>query len=216
VSLLPTARLDLLDLASVRFYVLKPGAPFEKALAKRARRADGGVRRVRTTRRFRVYEREGWLPRAYAVPEARTLASPRQVLAALQLADFDARREVLLEAAEEQTEETPELAGPLRPLVASVRIVGEEPERLVIEAELNRPGHLVVSDSWYPGWRASVNGASVPIRRANYLFRSVPLPAGASRVVFEYAPASFRLGAIVSALAALALAALAVGRRAPR
>jgi hypothetical protein len=214
-----SARLDLLDLASVRFYVLKPGMSFERLMAKRALRAKGSIRLVRETGRYRVYERDRWLPRAYAVPEARTLRTPHHVLAALRLAEFDARREVLLEAVPGSLPASTESSGPSRPadgFAPTVRIVSDEAERMVVEADLERPGHLVVTDSWYPGWRATVNGTQTPIRRANYLFRSVPLPAGASRVVFEYAPASFRLGAVISALAALALVGLALVRRSSR
>ncbi|MEO0563251.1 MAG: YfhO family protein, partial [Chloroflexota bacterium] len=48
---------------------------------------------------------------------------------------------------------------------------------------------LVLSDSYYPGWRATVNGVERPIYRANVNFRAIELPSGESRVIFEYDPA---------------------------
>lgn len=77
------------------------------------------------------------------------------------------------------------------------------------------PGVVVLTDAHYPGWRATVNGAEVPIHRANFALRAVAVPAGRSEVEFVYAPWSFRAGAIVSA-AALALLAWAVRPRRPR
>lgn len=49
-------------------------------------------------------------------------------------------------------------------------------------------GMLVIPDSYYPGWRATVNGEPKPVYRANINFRAVPLPAGESHVIFNYDP----------------------------
>ena len=73
-----------------------------------------------------------------------------------------------------------------------------------------REQYLVLSDSWYPGWRAVVDGIEVPIERANLLFRAVRLDSGAHVVEFRYEPGWFRLGWVVSAIS-LALAALLWG-----
>ena len=67
---------------------------------------------------------------------------------------------------------------------------------------------LVLSDSYYPGWTAQVDGAPSPILRANGLYRAVAIPAGRHQVVFEYRPSSFRNGAWLSAASALVLVAL--------
>jgi uncharacterized membrane protein YfhO len=72
---------------------------------------------------------------------------------------------------------------------------------------LDDPGLLVVSDSYYPGWRAWVDGNSVAIHRVNYGFRGVVVPAGRHTVEMEYEPASFQVGLFLSLAAAAALAA---------
>jgi hypothetical protein len=81
-----------------------------------------------------------------------------------------------------------------------------EPERVEIDATPSADGLLVLSDTFYPGWRATVDGSEVEIFRANGLFRAVRIPAGPHRVVFEYAPRSLRRGAWLSGLSLLALA----------
>ena len=74
-------------------------------------------------------------------------------------------------------------------------------------------GTLVLADTFYPGWKARVDGVDAPIVRADAMFRAVGVPAGARQVVFVYAPASVRSGLMVSAASLLLAALLAVPRR---
>jgi len=64
---------------------------------------------------------------------------------------------------------------------------------------------LFLSDAYYPGWQATVDGKAEHIIRANDLFRAVAIPAGNHQVEFAYQPASFRWGMIISLLSAVAL-----------
>ncbi len=61
---------------------------------------------------------------------------------------------------------------------------------------------LVVSELFYPGWKATVNGQPAEIHKTDGALRGIMVPAGASHVVMEYAPASFYLGIGLSSLAA--------------
>jgi uncharacterized membrane protein YfhO len=91
-------------------------------------------------------------------------------------------------------------------------------ERVVVRARSGGAGLLVLGDNYYPGWKAYVNGRSVPIERVDYLFRGVRVGAGVSTVEFRYEPLSWRIGWIVSLIALVALlAAITIGlRRRPR
>ena len=62
------------------------------------------------------------------------------------------------------------------------------------------PGGLVLADAFYPGWTASAAGKSLPVYAVDGLFRGVNVGSGPREVHFSYRPASFRLGAIISAL----------------
>jgi uncharacterized membrane protein YfhO len=89
-----------------------------------------------------------------------------------------------------------------------------EPERVAIDATSRGPGLLVLSDLHYPGWKATVDGREVDVKRVDYLLRGVPLADGEHRVEFTYEPLSWRIGWILSIAGLLALAALvAVGVR---
>ncbi|MDE2993637.1 MAG: YfhO family protein, partial [Chloroflexota bacterium] len=79
-------------------------------------------------------------------------------------------------------------------------LVVEEPERIIVETDAARPGILVLTDTFYPGWRVTVDGAPASLLQANYLFRGVHVPAGAHRIEFTYHPTPFQRGLLVSAL----------------
>jgi uncharacterized membrane protein YfhO len=94
-----------------------------------------------------------------------------------------------------------------------VRFVRDDPEHIALEIEAPARGFLVLADQHAPGWRATVNEAPVEIQRANYTFRLLELPAGASRVDFRYRPRSVLIGAAISAATLLAVAAVLIAGR---
>ena len=98
----------------------------------------------------------------------------------------------------------------------TARIVGDEPERVVIETESAAPAYLVLADTFDPGWSATLDGRPAPIRPAFVAFRAVFVPAGRHQVVFRYRPAGF-LGGLIASMIGLALAVvlLAWPRRSP-
>jgi len=96
----------------------------------------------------------------------------------------------------------------------TAQLVSYKPERVVTKATASRRSLLVLTDVHFPGWKATVDGRSVPIERVDYLLRGVVVPPGTHTVEFSYEPSSFRAGWIVAVLGLLAvLAAVAVGLR---
>ena len=68
----------------------------------------------------------------------------------------------------------------------------------MVETDAATPAYLVLSDTFDPGWSATVDGRPAPIRPAYVAFRAVYLPAGTHTVVFTYRPAGFELGLVLS------------------
>jgi Bacterial membrane protein YfhO len=100
----------------------------------------------------------------------------------------------------------------------AARIVDYEAERVVVETDSRGRALLVLTDSWFPGWKAKVDGDDADVHRVDYVIRGVSVPAGSHRVEFTYAPASWRAGWIVSGVALLVVlgaAALGWRRRGP-
>ncbi|HZQ05333.1 MAG TPA: YfhO family protein, partial [Anaerolineae bacterium] len=79
-------------------------------------------------------------------------------------------------------------------------VTGYTPNEIVGNANARTDGYLFFSEVYVPGWRAFVDGQEVPVVRANYLFRAVPITAGTHEVRLVYDPLSFKLGAIISGL----------------
>ncbi len=122
----------------------------------------------------------------------------------------DFARQVVLEAAE--TPAGPECPSPGADggpaALPDIQVVYAGPNRVRVQLNASTSGWLVLSDAWYPGWRAAVDGAPAPILRANYLFRALRLEAGPHQVTLEYRPWSFWVGLALSLLGLLAYAVL--------
>ena len=131
----------------------------------------------------KIYENLDALPRAFMVPLAVSAPNDAAALAAMQAASFDPAQTVVLSdahssAGQDDTENVPYKAD----------IVSYAPERVVVETNGPSAGWLVLTDAWYPGWRATVDGVQVEVARADVLFRAVPVPGGRHLVEFVYAP----------------------------
>ena len=146
-------------------------------------------------------------PRSYAVEGSRTA----DALAAFQILTdprFDPGREVIL------AEGTSRPAGD--GFQGTSRILRLAPDRVVLEADLNRAGYVVLVDAYDPGWVASVDEAAAPLLRANLAFRAVAVPAGQHRIELVYRPKAFLVGLALSAATILGAAGALASRRRTR
>jgi hypothetical protein len=154
----------------------------------------------------RIYANEEALPRAFVAHRARVVNDGKARLEALLDPSFDPHSEVLLSrpppagfllSEEGRAEEQP-------------IIWRQGPNQIVIEVNLAEPGYLVLTDTYYPGWQATVDGEPTEILLANHAFRAVGLGVGDHTVIFEYTPLSFRIGAWLTMGAAFLLASLLI------
>lgn len=184
------------DLLSIKYVLARRGTPLD---AKFTRVFDGASG-------ISVYENRAALPRAWVVYASRVIPEPARALEAVRAADFNPRAVAILEKG---------APGETSALLPSddARIVGYGPNEIDLEVSARQDGYLVLSEVYYPGWRAFVDERAVQVLRADYLLRAVPLSAGAQRVRVVYEPWSFKLGAGVSGGMAVGLAAWAVWRR---
>jgi hypothetical protein len=141
-----------------------------------------------------VWENPTAFTRAFLVPEAAPMPTGRE-LEALQACDL--RRTVLLTTNEPLP---PNGDTPFR----AARVTEYRPNRVRVELD-GGSGFLVLADVWFPGWVCRIDGAEVPVYRANHAFRAVAIPAGAREAVFAFEPRSYRIGWWVSAAAVAAV-----------
>lgn len=172
-------RAALLNLAGVK-YVLLEEAP-----------AYPGFVRVDAGTGPEMHENTTVLPRAFIVHRSEVIPSPEAVLERLLSEDFDPSQTVILEAP------SPDLDQQGLPPASDLhgaQITSYSPHRVVIEADLEADGFLVLSDTYYPGWRAFVDGQEREIYQADYLFRAIFLEQGRHVVEFRYSPPFVRIG----------------------
>lgn len=91
------------------------------------------------------------------------------------------------------------------PAPSAVSFLADRDEYVSLRADVRRSGYLVLDDSYYPGWQATVDGHPAKIVPADENFRAVAVTAGVHTIDFRYRPASFRIGALLSILALLGL-----------
>jgi hypothetical protein len=156
-------------------------------------------------REIKIYERRHPLARAYLTGSYQVVTSETSLLTHLDDPEVVAGLRVLLE-------ETPSISSSFtdQPRVGTADIVVYEPTAVTIISDSTQDAMLVLSDAFYPGWRASVDGQETKVYRANFAFRAILVPTGHHTVSFVYRPDSFWAGAWIS-LGALCILLLGTG-----
>jgi len=199
----------LLDVAAVRYFLIPGGVGFKPELAEYIQ-SRGFERRGTGDSDVALFENPHALPRAFVVYDLRPAPPAEKLLASMSQPSFDPLVWSYVDAAPdvdfESSSDAPSRGQP-------ARIVVDEETVVEIEASLDAPGALILADSFYPGWVATVDGKPAEIFPANHLFRAVALPKGSHRVRFEYDPWTVKLGISVSLAACVVLVVLALRRR---
>ena len=146
------------------------------------------------------------LPRSYIVHQAQTVPSPQAALTAISHPNFDPASTVILERA--SVNSTNNVSAP-----ATSNIIEQLPHTITIQTQSSADGWLVLTDTWYPGWQATLDGNRVTIIRANVAFRAITIPNGQHTIIFTYRPSSLRVGAIITLLSLAIAATLALWKK---
>jgi hypothetical protein len=150
------------------------------------------------------------IPYAFLVPTG-TVKPEGKVLQFMKSDAFDPSRTVVFSKKPKQGLISTE--GDL-PLDGSCQVLHYATEEIRFRVSCNQPAYLVMSEIWYPGWVASVDGEEREILCGNYLFRVVAVDKGNHEVTVRFVSWPFRIGAVVSLLAlSLSLCFIALRRR---
>lgn len=150
---------------------------------------------------YSLYENKDILPRAFVLGHTEKPVDGIRVIG--QLSRMNPREKLLIEE--------DRLPAGERQDFAPATIVEYTPSRVVVDAELDFPGYLILTDMYAAGWTATVDGQAANIVPVNIGFRGVPLSAGKRRVKFTFTPPLWRFGALASCLSLLVCVLLVVG-----
>ncbi|HLB13266.1 MAG TPA: oligosaccharide flippase family protein, partial [Dehalococcoidia bacterium] len=145
-----------------------------------------------------IYRNEKVLPRAFVVFRGTAASNEDEALAALARPGFDPSQEVVLEGEVNPLNSTLVQAPP-------VTITSYKANQVSLRVNLPQEGYLVLTDNYFPGWRARNGSGELTLLRANSTYRAVRLPAGEQSITFDYSPDSFKLGVYVSFLSGVLL-----------
>jgi hypothetical protein len=151
---------------------------------------------------LKVFANPAAFPRAWTVHQLLTAPDEDRAVALVRDGTFDLRSTAVI------TGSVPKLDTCSGDRVLSFR---EDLSSVHVDVAMECTGLVIVSDSYYPGWRAQVDGKSATLWNVNTVIRGVVVPAGTHHIVMNYRPVSVYLG-LVLALAGLT-AAIVLQRR---
>lgn len=208
-----------------------------EALERRQLTNNGGVKILssrfelidETSRGIRLYENTTALPQAYIVYDAWWAAGEADAASQIDSAGFDPTTTAVLEAGrssasgqessgqrELEQQEAVQQEGYRKKRYTAGTVTRPSPNQVFVDVDARSPGWLLLTDTYYPGWVATVDGKEEKILRANFAFRAVPVGKGRHHVEFTYMPASLIAGLSLFALALFSIAAIALVRTARR
>jgi hypothetical protein len=179
-SLLFVQQINHTNERSNALYVKNPSSPLLDLM---------GVRFLFSSKDGGIKENVNSLPLFYLAGETINVRDMREAIEKLHLAS---KEKAVLEGGEK-------LEG--RTLEYSLRILEERSGKLRLSVKSNEKAYLIISETFYPGWKGYVDGKEEEIVPANLLFKALLLPEGEHEVLLSYRPFSYKFGLYLSLLA---------------
>lgn len=190
-------------ITGVAYYLNDPRREELVPIGKLAAR--NAVERETTVENIEIYKHAAMLPRARLVSKLETAPTTDALFARMLEDTFDPSTTAITES-----------APPTAPSGSSAQTIGtatireHTPQRVVIDCDASADAVLVLADTFYPGWHATIDGQAGAIYPVYHCYRGVTISAGKHVVEFTYRPTSLRLGLAASAAALVLSAAVAV------
>ncbi|MBI2031284.1 MAG: YfhO family protein [Candidatus Levybacteria bacterium] len=141
---------------------------------------------VYADKHYKFFENKEVFPRVFMVGKYRVIQDDQKILSTMFSDNFNLRNEIILEKNPSIQQSEGE--------IGNAEIISYTPNKIKISVDTNDDGLLFLSDVYYKGWEAYVDGRKSEVYRADYIFRAVPVSKGKHTVEFTYNPLSFRVG----------------------
>jgi hypothetical protein len=151
----------------------------------------------------KVWENDKWaivqktnsLPHAYLVNTLMVIGDDKKELQTLFAPAFNTGEAAIVEQHSSELSQIKDTKNRGSTIIRSYK-----ENSVLIEIQTSTDSFLVLSDNYYPGWKAFVDNRETTIYRTNYTLRGVAVPAGRHNVYFVYDPLSFKIGFLLSVL----------------
>jgi len=178
------------DMLNVRYIVTHAATPL------------AGYDLIATAEGLSIYENKNALPRAFFASRVVEVSNHADAIESLRAS----ANAVVIESANAGAQGIDNASQARQTSPSQATIIEDMRNRVVIETQNEDSGMLVLSDNYYPGWSASVDGAPAEIFRANCTMRAVNVPAGRHMVSFVFMPATFKASVYLSLVTAALVA----------
>lgn len=181
-------RLKLLNLNSIKYILYKPAKKETKD--DQIKKIDSPDFKLLTEiNGTQIYENIHAIPRVSLISHPKVIQNNQDIFNTLFSDSFDPAKEIIIENSPRKAVED---------TTARAMIQTYSSNKVVVQTESKTPQYLLLTDAYYPGWNASIDGNSSSILRANFALRAVFVPEGKHIVEFHYFPNSFRYGLYIS------------------
>lgn len=148
----------------------------------------GNFEKVFTQGSTKIYQNKNVLPRAFFASEIVKVKSDQEEFAMLLDDNFDARKKAISQEFEFSNRQS----------TAKVSFANYQDQSLTLFAETDRQVPLILTNVYYPGWKAYIDDQQVPIYKVDFMLQSIVVPQGNHEVEFKYQPDSFYNGLYLS------------------
>jgi hypothetical protein len=144
-------------------------------------------------RRIDLTTASTYTPRAYFVYSAQVIPDEKQVKTTMESPEFDPRKTIVFEG--DPHFPLPDLPDTTR---GTAEITSYELTKISLNVSTPKNGFLMLSEIYYPGWVAYIDGQQVNVYRADWSLRAIPVTAGTHIIQVVYEPQPFRRGMWIS------------------
>lgn len=145
---------------------------------------------------WQAYENKKAFPRVFLADNYLIMKDPQKIMDLIFDKNINLAKTVILEEKPDNFTAVVNNNSTGVPPKTSLQIY--RPQYIQIQTESETDRILILTDNYYPGWKAGIDGIPTKIYRADYTFRAIVVPQGKHTVTFSFAPLSFYIGSIIS------------------